>query len=167
MLLPILGDRYGRVLENGDLVLELGAGAFSIRYHDTVLPVEPRSTIQILARGLDALSQASGGEAAHLQEYQSIITALGNLPAAGEAAPERVEERAREKEVIRRRLASLVDSSEAVGSALDEDRRRLQRAPRRAHRASTSSTICSASKRTGSPTGGWRERRSTTGASST
>ena len=119
VLLPILGDRYGRVLENGELVLELAAGAFCIRYHDAVLPVEPRSTIQILTHGLDALAQSSGDGVAHLHEYQSIITALGNLPTVGETAPERVEERAREKEVIRRRLCDLVDTSEAVRAALE------------------------------------------------
>jgi (1->4)-alpha-D-glucan 1-alpha-D-glucosylmutase len=113
VLLPILGDQYGRILENQELVLELEAGAFRIRHHETVLPVEPRSTIQILSHGLDALAHA-GGDASPLQEYQSIITALGNLPAVTETAPERVEERMREKEVIRRRLAQLVDSSEAV-----------------------------------------------------
>ncbi|HYV01989.1 MAG TPA: alpha-amylase family glycosyl hydrolase, partial [Actinomycetota bacterium] len=47
VLLPILGDQYGRVLENQELALEIEAGAFRLRYHETPLPVEPRSTIQI------------------------------------------------------------------------------------------------------------------------
>ena len=38
VLLPILGDQYGRVLENQELVLEFVEGTFRVRYYDSVLP---------------------------------------------------------------------------------------------------------------------------------
>ncbi len=119
VLLPILGDQYGRVLENQELALEIEAGAFRLRYHETPLPVEPRSTIQILSHGLDHLARAIGEDQPQLQEYQSIITALGNLPAITETVPDRVGERMREKEVIRRRLAHLMEMSEPVRATVD------------------------------------------------
>jgi len=43
VLLPILGDHYGAVLERGELRLERREGGFVIRYHDTALPVSPPS----------------------------------------------------------------------------------------------------------------------------
>src|SRR4029079_17858430 len=41
VLIPILGDQYGAVLERGELQLEYAAGAFVVRYYDNVLPIAP------------------------------------------------------------------------------------------------------------------------------
>ncbi|HUH11732.1 MAG TPA: malto-oligosyltrehalose synthase [Longimicrobiales bacterium] len=120
VLLPILGDQYGRVLENQELMLEMDAGGFRVRYHDTLLPVEPRSSALVLGARLEALVAALGEDHPDAQEHQSIITALENLPPPTERAPARVRERLREKEVIRRRLARLAEASEAVGASLEE-----------------------------------------------
>jgi (1->4)-alpha-D-glucan 1-alpha-D-glucosylmutase len=120
VLLPILGEQYGRVLENQELSLEMDAGAFGLRYHDTVLPVEPRSGAIVLREGLPALAAQLGEEHPDAQEYQSIITALENLPTTAERAPERVRERLREKEVIRRRLVRLAEASEPVRCSLEQ-----------------------------------------------
>jgi (1->4)-alpha-D-glucan 1-alpha-D-glucosylmutase len=120
VLLPILGDQYGRILENQELRLEYADGAFRLRYHETALPIAPRSATQILAHRLEALTAALGETDLSLQEYQSVITALTNLPSRTETAPDRVRERMREKEVIRRRLARLVDSCEAIRASIEE-----------------------------------------------
>lgn len=120
VLLPILGDQYGRVLENQELILEIEEGSFRIRYHHTRLPVEPRSATGVLHHGLPILTDALPADSPALQEYQSLITALANLPDMTDTAPERVRERMREKEVVRRRLTQLVQSDAAVRSCLDE-----------------------------------------------
>jgi (1->4)-alpha-D-glucan 1-alpha-D-glucosylmutase len=120
VLLPILGDQYGRVLESQELVLEYAEGTFSLRYYDTRLPIAPRSWVSILRHRLDALAGALGEESPPLQEYQSIITALVNLPGRTETAPERVRERLREKEVIRRRLAQLTRERREVQESIEE-----------------------------------------------
>src|SRR5258708_12813639 len=41
VLLPILGDQYGRVLERGELQVHFDAGAFSLRYYDHEFPIAP------------------------------------------------------------------------------------------------------------------------------
>jgi len=120
VLLPVLGDQYGRVLENQELVLEYESGAFRLRYHEARLPIAPRSAITILEYRQDALAALLGEADPHLQEYRSIITALRNLPGRTETAPERVQERMREKEVIRRRLAQLVEASEPIRASIEE-----------------------------------------------
>ena len=48
VLLPILEDQYGKVLESGKFRLVLEKGAFYITYHDTRLPVAPRTYRRIL-----------------------------------------------------------------------------------------------------------------------
>lgn len=120
VLLPILGDQYGRVLENQEFTLEYSGGCFSLRYHHTRLPIAPRSATQILGHRLEALAATLGEGDPDLQEYQSIITALTNLPDRTERDPVRVQERMREKEVIRRRLARLVEGNETIRTSLEE-----------------------------------------------
>ena len=120
VLLPILADQYGKVLESGELRLELKDGAFFISYYDNRLPLEPRSYELVLRHRLEEVEKETG-ESAEFQELMSIITALGHLPEAGEPDPEKRRERNREKEVIKRRLAALYESSGAVRRFLDEN----------------------------------------------
>ena len=120
VLLPILGDQYGRVLEDEELRLEFAEGAFTLRHYDTRLPIAPRSWTLLLSHRLEALAAVLGEDAPHMQEYQSIITALTNLPGRTDTAPERVRERVREKEVIRRRLARLSEECPPVRQSIEE-----------------------------------------------
>src|SRR5829696_7099061 len=41
MLLPVLGDHYGVVLERGELRLEFADGTFTMHYYQTRLPIAP------------------------------------------------------------------------------------------------------------------------------
>ncbi len=50
VLLPILGDRYGRVLENDEFRLAFQDGAFVLHYYETRLPINPR-TYPLILRG--------------------------------------------------------------------------------------------------------------------
>jgi (1->4)-alpha-D-glucan 1-alpha-D-glucosylmutase len=119
ILLPILGDPYGKVLESQQLRLAYAAGVFSLNYFDHCFPVAPRSYAQILSQCLDELKQKLGEEALPLLDYQSILTAVRNLPARTETEPARLEEHQREKEVIKRRLGKLTEESSAVREALE------------------------------------------------
>ncbi len=119
VLLPILEDQYGKTLESGKLHLVFENGAFFIRYYETVLPVAPRSYSEILGHKLDWLSQKLGPESPHLQELQSILTALNYLPSRTDVNPEKIAERSREKEIVKRRTAALYKSSDEIRNAID------------------------------------------------
>ena len=88
VLLPILGDPYGHALENQELRLEYGEGTFRLRYWETQLPIAPQSIIQLLTHRQEAPAASLGEDDPSLQEYQSIITALVNLPPRTERAPD-------------------------------------------------------------------------------
>ncbi len=122
VLLPILGDQYGAVLESGDLKLEFHErdGIFAIRYWEHLLPVDPRGYADILRLRLDALIAQTGSEHLDVLELQSIITAATNLPDREERDPERVAERSREKEIIKRRLRALWSWSSEVRAYIQE-----------------------------------------------
>ncbi|HVW01862.1 MAG TPA: malto-oligosyltrehalose synthase [Planctomycetaceae bacterium] len=120
VLLPVLGDQFGRVLENQELVLHLDEGTFFITYYQRRLPVGPATWASILDYRLEELTQQLGAESPALIEYQSILTAIRHLPPHTETDPQRVAERMREKEVIKRRLAELCRSSPEVDAFLQE-----------------------------------------------
>jgi (1->4)-alpha-D-glucan 1-alpha-D-glucosylmutase len=107
VLLPILGDSYGAVLERQEITLRYEAGVFSLHYYETSLPVAPGSYAQILETDLEALVTTLGEESGEAAEYLSILTAIQRLPSRSDLRPASRIERAREKEVIKRRLATL------------------------------------------------------------
>ncbi|MBL8290542.1 MAG: malto-oligosyltrehalose synthase [Bryobacterales bacterium] len=122
VLLPVLGDQFGRVLEAGEIQLGYEGGAFHLTLYGRRLPLAPRSWRTVLGPAVEAL-EAQDSELAI--EGRSILTALTYLPSQAETAPERVRERYREKEVIKRRLDVWTDSSEAARAAVGEALRRV------------------------------------------
>ena len=116
VLLPMLGDQYGTVLEAGELKLVWEDGFFRIRYYDHRLPVGPKTLVPIL----EATCSASGlpDDVPEQQELLSILSAMRHLPDRHDRDPEQRQERAREKEVIKRRLRALVESTAAVNEAI-------------------------------------------------
>jgi (1->4)-alpha-D-glucan 1-alpha-D-glucosylmutase len=118
VLLPVLGDQYGRVLENQEIQLHYQRGAFLVRYYDTELPIAPRTWILILKPVLEIISASLKESHPHRIELESIITALDHLPPRTETDPEKVKERRREKEVTKRRLSSLVASNGQMRRAI-------------------------------------------------
>jgi (1->4)-alpha-D-glucan 1-alpha-D-glucosylmutase len=119
VLLPILEDQYGNVLEEGKLRLAYEDGAFFIYYYETKLPVGPRTYSSILGHRLDQLTETLGKDNESLQELQSILTAISYLPLGTEGDPEKLEERKREKEIIKRRIAALLQVGPQVRDAID------------------------------------------------
>ena len=116
VLLPVLGDAYGAVLERQEIQLEYEHGAFRARYHDTLLPIAPGTYDRILGIDKDRLLEDVGGESEDGVEFLSILTAIRHLPGRQNADPEEIAERDREKEVIKRRLAALTDHSPRIHS---------------------------------------------------
>ncbi len=114
VLLPILGEQYGTVLENQQIRLVYDAGGFVMTYFEHRCPVAPKSWGGILSFRLADLTEGLGEEDGHLQELQSILIALRNLPSRNDRDPERVAERYREEAIIRRRLSTLMTESETI-----------------------------------------------------
>ena len=102
VLLPILTDQYGRVLERGEFTVRLEEGAFYLDYGNHKLPISPGTYRFILELALENLAEYKDEE--FYGEFQSILTALEHLPRRTETEPEKLAERVREKEIVKRRL---------------------------------------------------------------
>jgi (1->4)-alpha-D-glucan 1-alpha-D-glucosylmutase len=125
VLLPILGDQYGRILEDQQITVQFERGGFTIEVHQRCLPLAPRSWAIILSPAAEALKNRLGAENEQVLELQSILTGLSHLPPANETDPARLPERQREKEIIRKRLAVLADSSAEVREEIEASRRKI------------------------------------------
>jgi (1->4)-alpha-D-glucan 1-alpha-D-glucosylmutase len=119
VLLPVLGDQFGRVLENQELNVVYKDGQFHIAYYDTPLPLAPLSWTMILDPAIARLRDKLDPEHEHLAELESIVTALRHLPGTTETDEAKIRERQREKEIVKRRLSALVDASPEVLEAID------------------------------------------------
>ncbi|WP_165243728.1 malto-oligosyltrehalose synthase [Paludisphaera soli] len=119
VLLPFLGGLYGDVLEAGEIKLGREGGSFHVAYHEHRFPLDPSSYQAILELALEPILAATGAEDPGVLEFQSILTAARNLPAHSETDPARIAERHREKEIVKRRLASLFEEQPAVAEAVD------------------------------------------------
>jgi (1->4)-alpha-D-glucan 1-alpha-D-glucosylmutase len=120
VLLPILEDQFGKVLEDQKFTLGLEDGGFYLHYYNRRFPIAPQSWPLILRQRAEELEKTLGQEHPHVQEYQSILFAIAHLPPNTAGDPENVSECRREKEVIRRRLNELCAASPEVRASLDE-----------------------------------------------
>jgi (1->4)-alpha-D-glucan 1-alpha-D-glucosylmutase len=121
ILLPILGNQYGQVLESGELRLEYRQGGFFVRYFQLLLPLDPWSYRIVLTHELDGLRGSLPADSEELRELESIVTALEHLPEHTETAPERIAERHREKEVIKGRLRALTERAAPIAAFIDRN----------------------------------------------
>lgn len=121
VLIPVLGDQYGTILEGQELKLVFEDGAFFVYYHEHKFPVLPETYDFILEHRLEELKALLTEEDHAFTEFLSIITALRHLPPSTETDPGRIAERYREKEVIKRRLLGLFEKNDGVRTHLAEN----------------------------------------------
>jgi len=118
VLLPILSDQYGRVLERGELRVHFEEGTFYLLYGERRLPIAPGTYRYVLGIALQNLAEYKDED--FYAELQSILTALEYLPKRTETDPKRVAERIREKEIIKRRLERRCTEAPQVQQAIEK-----------------------------------------------
>ncbi len=119
VLLPVLGDQYGKVLENQELKLVFSEGAFWVTYYENRFPVSPRTYPRILRYRLETLEEEMADDPENLQEYHGITLALLHLPTEIQSDPQRVTEERRQIGWIKRRLSKLDQAQEKIRRFID------------------------------------------------
>ena len=122
VLVPVLHDHYGAVLESGELklVFHPEQGEFDICYRNHRFPVNPRVYPRILEHAVGKLAAKLGEHDSDVLEFQSVITSFGHLPARHEVSSDLAVERNRDKEIHKRRLAEVCARAPEVGAAINE-----------------------------------------------
>jgi (1->4)-alpha-D-glucan 1-alpha-D-glucosylmutase len=129
VLLPVLGRQFGETLEAGELRLNFCDGAFFVDYYEHQFPLDPHTYSNIINYRLEEFRASVAEDAPELRELESIATAADHLPPRTDATPERVQERQREKEVIKDRLRRLTAESPHVAEFLQQNLDRLNGNP--------------------------------------
>jgi (1->4)-alpha-D-glucan 1-alpha-D-glucosylmutase len=110
VLLPVLADHYGRVLEAGEIRLSRQGGRFEVSYHEHRMPVAPRS--------LDELLRAAAAICGS-PELAFLADSCGSLPEATATDRDSTVRRHRDKEVLAGLLARLTAEQPEVAAAVD------------------------------------------------
>jgi len=122
VLLPVLGDHYGTVLEKGELTLgfDPGQGHFDIRYYEHRFPIDPGTYSTLLGHHLPQLGERLGEQDPGVLEFASLTTAFANLPLRTESDEERLAERRRDSALHKQHLARLYRENADIACYLDE-----------------------------------------------
>lgn len=115
VLLPVLGDHYGRMLEDKALRVAFDGGAFVLCYESLSLPLAPATTLPLLQLAVKDLASSAP------PELSSIIAKIQSLPALNDTSSGLVRGGALTRSSLRQRLALLA----APGSDLEQAVRRV------------------------------------------
>lgn len=111
VLLPILGDRYGRLLDSGAVNVHREGGEFTVHVYDKLVPLALHS----LAEPLGRAATRGGSDALGF-----LVDAIGGLPLKHLTDGESMQRRHRDKAVISAMLARLFEEQPEVTRVVDE-----------------------------------------------
>jgi (1->4)-alpha-D-glucan 1-alpha-D-glucosylmutase len=116
VLLPILGEQFGRELEAGRLAVRFANGAFELDVAGAALPLSPPSWRHVLEPLWRRLVERIGGDAQATVELESVLRALSHWPL------EHTHDRARrhERAAVVRRIAQAVADDPRVAATMNE-----------------------------------------------
>src|SRR5580658_10386057 len=109
VLIPVLGDQYGRLLAANQIKIEQECDRFRVRYMDNVFPLAPRSLAIPLAKAAELAGNAT---------LNFIADSLARLPTPGSSDQEAILSRHRDKTVIYELLHRLCEERREIPEAI-------------------------------------------------
>lgn len=120
ILLPVLEDHYGRVLEDQQFNLVFLEGDFVLQYHDTSFPIDPSSLTEFLGRVADKT---------HSEMLMFIAESYARLPRPTVTSRRALERRHRDKAILRQILMQQCHEEPHLLAAIQEEMQRLNHDP--------------------------------------
>ncbi|MGI4756848.1 MAG: malto-oligosyltrehalose synthase [Janthinobacterium lividum] len=111
VLMPVLGDQYGRVLSRGEIKIVREGVSFLVRYGEQAFPVAPRSLSTILARAAELTPSDT-------LNFLAVSFARLPMPHPGERAVQLALHR--DKQVLQGLLTRLCSEEESVCRSIDQ-----------------------------------------------
>ena len=123
ILLPILGDAYGKILTNSELKVRFAPenGRFWLDYYENAIPINPVSYPTILGHRLETLEARLGKTTPAFLEYRSIMSSFEHLPVVTNDDFDKKEERARERVISLNRLVILCGQAPDIVTFIHEN----------------------------------------------
>ncbi|MBW8869568.1 MAG: malto-oligosyltrehalose synthase, partial [Acidobacteriales bacterium] len=111
VLIPVLGDQYGKILAAGQIQVERDSNSLRVRYMDNIYPLAPRSLPVILERAGQVVDSPTLG---------FFADSLSRLPLPDGNDVEGMHIRHRDKEVIFGLLQRFCDEQPEASNAIDQ-----------------------------------------------
>jgi len=111
VLIPVLGDQFGKVLAAGEIRIERDNDSLRVRYTENLYPLAPRSLPLLLGRA---------GNHVNSPTLSFLADSLSRLPMPEASNVEGIESRHRDKEVIYGLLHRFYDEHPRASSAIDQ-----------------------------------------------
>ena len=130
VLLPVLGDHFGKILEAGELQLHFDPehGEFGLRYWDHRFPIDPSSYPEILW-ALPAPPARDDSEGDSHAVVAALLDSLRRLPSRNDTDPDARRARVRDAAVFKRQLARLASRHEWLARWIEACVQRLNGQP--------------------------------------
>lgn len=110
VLIPILGDHYGRILENQEIHLMFSGREFTVGYAEHVFPVAPQTYPLILNHDPGAFEPLAYGEPQLIESFRKLVRSFDELPVptvnTGKSAVERAQQQLAAKDELARLYAA-------------------------------------------------------------
>ncbi|WP_018879547.1 malto-oligosyltrehalose synthase [Thioalkalivibrio sp. ALE9] len=120
VLLPVLGDHYGRVLEAGEIRLQYDGGLFDLAYYEHRFPLDPSSLNDLLDRA---------GRATGIEFLGFLAESCARLPQPQLTGRDSVARRHRDQGVIRQLLDEITRDDPAAAEAIAAEVARINADP--------------------------------------
>jgi (1->4)-alpha-D-glucan 1-alpha-D-glucosylmutase len=120
LLLPVLGDHYGRVLEGGQLQLSHHEGVFRLHYFDQRFPIAPFSLAALIDRAAEAVES---------EQLASFAESLARTSQAAATPASPIIRHRQPEEVFSTKLADICRRFPEAGAAIDAQVASLNRDP--------------------------------------
>lgn len=125
VLLPVLGDLYGTVLNNGELTLQLDENGLFVRYYERRFPLDPRSYEPVLDRCLNYMTGWFGPDHATVQILRRLKMVVEAIPPRTTTKPAEVRRRRKLSRSVKERLFQLYRDDHEVRLGIDSVLREL------------------------------------------
>ncbi len=120
VLLPVLGDLYGNVLEGQELNLRVDENGFYIRYYEHRFPLNPSTYRPILEHCLENARAMKHGDSSVIEEISHVLEAVKRLSTRGSPDQHRIATRHEAHQWIKHRLWDLYQHSSGLKVCLDD-----------------------------------------------
>lgn len=119
VLLPVLGDLYGKVLENCELALRFDDSGLFVQYFDHRFPVEPKSYEPVIVGIAELIAQRQSAGAEESRIVSELLELVRRLPPYWHTDAEERQRRITESAAIKERLWRLCQSAPEVRQAVE------------------------------------------------
>lgn len=133
VLLPILGDLYGNVLERGELSLGIDETGFFLRYFDRKIPLDPASYEVILVVWLNQMKIEQPEPRESIAELDSVRSLVRSIPPSTVTDSEQIARRLDEGRTAKMRIFELYRDHPEARNAFDATLRQIGDEPQRLH----------------------------------